>query len=78
MRTHRAVVRNGRLVLDEPTSLPEGQVIELEEADPFSDELVLSDDERRHVDALIEKGHAEARAGRTVSAEDFIDELDQQ
>jgi hypothetical protein len=74
--SHRAVVRNGRLILDEPTNLPEGQVVELEEADPFSDELELNADDRKRLDGMIERGMSAARDGRTVSAKDFIDELD--
>ena len=33
MHTHRARVRNGRLILDDPTDLPEGEVVELVRVD---------------------------------------------
>lgn len=42
MQPLKAQVKNGRLVLDEPTDLPEGEVVELVPAD--SDEM---DDEER-------------------------------
>jgi hypothetical protein len=34
-RAHEALVRNGRLVLDEPTDLPDGTVVPLFD-DPYS------------------------------------------
>jgi hypothetical protein len=73
---HKAVVRNGRLILDEPTDLPEGQVVELLDADPYSDELDLDGEQRARLDDAIDRGRADAKAGRTTSAKDFIDELD--
>jgi hypothetical protein len=42
MQSFKALVRNGRLVLDEPTDLPEGEVVELVPAD--ADDM---DDEER-------------------------------
>jgi hypothetical protein len=70
------MVRNGRLVLDEPTSLPEGKIVELEEADPYSDELELNAEQRTRVDDAIDRGLSDARAGRSSPASEFIDELD--
>ena len=72
METLRARVRNGRLVLDEPTSLPEGTEIELAVADPGDD---LDDDQRARLHESIERGIDDARAGRTIPAEDVIAEL---
>jgi hypothetical protein len=62
--TYLARVRNGRLVLDEPTDLPEGEVVELvEELDP---ELV----------AELDASLAELDAGCELKdAEEFIAEL---
>jgi hypothetical protein len=76
---HRAVVRNGRLVLDEPTNLPEGEVVELHDADPYAgtDDLSgLTAEERARMEAAIDRGLADARAGRTVSAEELFREID--
>jgi hypothetical protein len=43
MASHRAQVKNGRLTLDEPTTLPEGTVLDLVIDDEGDD---LDDDER--------------------------------
>ena len=50
MNPLRARVENGRLVLDEPTTLPEGTVIDLV-ADDEGD--TLSDEERRALHAAL-------------------------
>lgn len=73
MDTLRARVRNGRLVLDEPTSLPEGTELELSAADPGDD---LDDAQRDALHAAIDRGVADVKAGRTISAQQMIDELD--
>ena len=58
MQPLRAHVRNGRLVLDEPTDLPEGQVVEL----VLIDEVLahggddLDDEERERLHQSIERG----------------------
>jgi hypothetical protein len=41
----KAHVRNGRLLLDEPTDLPEGDVVHLQQVDAATDEG-MSDEER--------------------------------
>ena len=66
----RAQVKNGRLILDEPTDLPEGTVIELL---PIEDDL--DEDDRARLHAAIRRGIQEARAGESVPAEDFLREL---
>lgn len=66
----KAQVKNGRLTLDEPTDLPEGQVVYLQPVDG----LVVVDDDGRDAEdraalhAELEASIAEADAGRT---EDF-------
>lgn len=62
----KAHVRSGRLVLDEPTSLPEGAEISLL-VDPADD---LDDAERAELDAILDESLEDARAGRLVSNED--------
>ncbi len=61
----RARVRRGRLVLDEPVDLPEGTEVELV---PAAMDDALDEEDRRRLDAAIERGLADARAGRTVPA----------
>lgn len=77
MRALKAHVRGGRLVLDEPTDLPEGEDVELV---PLDDVLAsggdyLDDDERRRLHESIERGVEDVRAGRTVDAEQVIAKL---
>lgn len=68
----RARVKKGRLVLDEPTTLPDGAIVDLVVDDEGDD---LTDEERRALhDALSESWKsAEADQLRPVSA--ILDEL---
>ena len=77
MQPLKAHVKNGRLVLDEPTDLPEGEEIELV---PLDDVLAaggddLDDEERARLHQSIERGLEDAKAGRTVSARSAIAQL---
>jgi hypothetical protein len=70
-------VHNGRLVLDEPTDLPEGEVIELV---PLDEVLArsgdyLDDDERAALHRELDASVAEAEAGQLVDIEDALAEL---
>jgi hypothetical protein len=67
----RARVRNGRLVLDEPTDLPEGEEVELVPADADH----MDDEERAALRAELRASIAEAREGRLIDAADVIAEL---
>jgi len=67
-----ALVKNGRLTLDEPTDLPEGTVVPLEIADGWDD---LDDDERAALHAAIREGFEDAKAGRTIDAEEWSAKL---
>ncbi len=77
MQPLKAHVHNGRLVLDEPTDLPEGEVVHLQpvEAVVAVDEDELDDDERARLHQALDEGIAAARAGNHVDAEDFVNEL---
>jgi hypothetical protein len=77
MRALKAHVRGGRLVLDEPTDLPEGEVIELVALDGVlaDGEDDLDDEERERLHQSIERGLADIRAGRTVDATEVIAKL---
>lgn len=70
--TLKARVKGGRLVVDEPTDLPEGTEVELLPLDP-GDWLDETDRARLH-DALRES-QGDVEAGRLVSAEDVLREL---
>lgn len=80
MSVLEAHVKNGRLQLDEPTNLPEGTVVRLavvieEEEDLDELEALMDPEERVQLEASITRGMADARAGRGVDMEAFLDEL---
>jgi hypothetical protein len=68
----RARVQGGRLIVDEPTALPEGMVLGLVLDDEGDD---LDDAERRVRDAAIEVAWQQAQRGEGVPAQDVIDAL---
>ncbi|MDY7228129.1 hypothetical protein [Hyalangium rubrum] len=72
MATLKAEVRNGRLVLDVPTELPEGTALELVAAD-LGDEL--SEEERSALHEALSESWDEARAGKRVAAEEVLAKL---
>ena len=86
MATLKAEVKNGRLVLDEPTDLPEGTVIQLDVArtaddrhahldetdDPF---VALSAGERRALEDSLDCGTAQMEAGQGRPLREFLDDL---
>ncbi len=58
-----AVVRNGRLVLDEPTDLPEGTEVGLAVVDEPDE---MDDAERAALHASLRRSVAQAKAGQLV------------
>lgn len=68
----RARVKKGRLVLDEPTTLPEGTVIDLVIDDDGDD---LTDDERRALHDALSASSRSAEAGHLRPASRILDEL---
>ena len=67
----KAYVKNGRLVLDEPTSLPEGAEVRLWMVDGDD----LDDEDRAALHEAIREGFEDAKAGRTIDAADWAAEL---
>ncbi len=65
----KACVQNGRLVLDEPTDLPEGEVVYLVPVGEADQEDDLDDEERAALHRSLERGLADSRAGRVIDAE---------
>jgi hypothetical protein len=65
--TVRARVKNGRLVLDEPTDLPEGTEVELASID---DEL--DDEDRARLHAALDAADDELRAGKGIPGERIV------
>ncbi len=70
--TLKAQVRGGRLVLDEPTELPEGSEVELVLVDD-GDELEDEDRERLHASLL--RSAEQFREGRGIDADRALDSL---
>lgn len=77
LQSLRARVRNGRLLLDEPTDLPEGDVVELVQLDDVlaSGADDLDDEERAALRREIEASFAEEEAGQLIDAADAIADL---
>ena len=69
----RARVRGGRLTLDEPTTLPEGTELDLGVIDPGDE---LDEEERSRLHEALRASWASAQAGRTISAEELLEQLD--
>jgi hypothetical protein len=73
MQALLAHVKNGRLVLDEPTDLAEGSTVPLEIADDWDE---LDDEERAALHRELATSIAERKAGApTYSAEEVLAEF---
>jgi len=68
----RARVANRRLILDEPTDLPEGSVLDLVLDDEGDD---LDDDDRARLHAAIDESEAEIARGEFVTGDELLAEL---
>ena len=71
----RARVEKGRLVLDEPTTLPEGTVVDLVADDEGDD---LTNEERRALNEALSTSWRSAEAGSLQPASRILDELRRQ
>jgi predicted transcriptional regulator len=69
--TLTARVQNGRLVVDEPTQLPEGAEVTLQVIDGDD----LDEQERAQLHAAIEEGLDDAEADRVISMEESLAEI---
>jgi hypothetical protein len=78
MRTLKARVVKGRIVVDEPTDLPEGTELELLRADEFDDWSDLDDmdpSERARFEAQLKLSIEQADRGDLIPAEDVLAKL---
>jgi hypothetical protein len=73
MATLKAEVRKGRLILDVPSDLPDGTMVELQAADVDG----LEPAERRDLVEALERSIAQAESGQHRSAQEFFDALRQ-
>ena len=72
MQPLKAHVKDGRLVLDEPTDLPEGTEVQLTIVDDTDE---LDDDERVRLHEALKRSMAQAKAGQLVDADEVIGKL---
>ena len=72
MNSLRARVENGRLVLDEPTTLPDGTVVDLVLDDEGDD---LTETDRAALHAALTRSSESLNAGRVRPASAIVDEL---
>jgi len=70
--TLRARVQKGRLVLDEPTDLPEGTEVDLLPLDPGD---WLDDEDREALHRALDASSADIAAGRLVDADEVLREI---
>jgi hypothetical protein len=70
--TIKARVRAGRLVVDEPTDLPEGTEVQLLPLDPGD---WLDETDRAALHAALRESEADVDAGRLVDATEILKEL---
>lgn len=70
--TIKARVNGGRLVVDEPTELPEGTELELLPLDPGD---WLDDADRAALHEALRESDADVAAGRLVDAAEVLKEL---
>jgi hypothetical protein len=72
MQVIRTTVRNGRIFVDEPTTLPDGHEVEL----CVLNEDGMSESERHRLHDSIARGIRDGRAGREMDLGSFMDQLD--
>lgn len=77
MQPVKARVRNGRLVVDEPTDRPEGDEVELV---PLDEVLAhggdyLDAEERERLHTALREGIRQMKAGETIDAAEAMAEL---
>ncbi len=70
--TLKARVQKGRLVLDEPTDLPEGTEVDLLPLDPGD---WLDDEDRQALHRALDASAADVAAGRLVDADVVLREI---
>jgi len=70
----RARVQNGRLLVDEPTALPEGTVLDLVLDDEGDD---LDDADRQALHDALNRSWTSAQAGHTSPADRILERIRQ-
>jgi len=68
----KATVRNGRIVVDEPTTFPEGHELELHVLNDDG----MSEEERDRLHASLSRGIEDGREGREMELDTFLEQLE--
>jgi len=76
VETYRAKVKGGRLVMDEPTQLPDGTEIQLVQDLP-ADQDTLSAEERALLHRSLEQSLQEHKRGEVIPIESVLKELEE-
>ncbi len=79
----RAHLKNGQVVLDEPTDLPNGTELYVVPAAQLDAVVLLRDDglddeQRKRLHASIRQGIEDGRTGRVTDFDEFLEELESQ
>ena len=72
MQPLRAVVKDGRIVMDEPTELPEGTELVLAVVDEGDE---MDDAERARLHESLRRSIEQARAGQLIDGDEVIGRL---
>jgi hypothetical protein len=75
MQPIKAVVRNGRIVVDAPANLPDGTEVELQliaKGDPWAD---MDPQGRAELEEEIEAGYRDVASGNVVDARELLAQL---
>jgi hypothetical protein len=75
MHDMHAQVRNGHLVIDEPTDLPEGTVVELKVVKTEDPWAGMAPEERAELEESIEEGFRDMENGDHMEARAFMAQL---
>jgi hypothetical protein len=72
MQPLKAIVKNGRIVMDEPTELPDGTELVLAAVDESED---MDAAERARLHESLRRSVAQAKAGQLIDADEVIGKL---
>jgi hypothetical protein len=78
MQPLKAHVKNGRLIMDEPTDRPEGEVVELVPLEEVAQVIAHSNDDevdRERLHESLREGIRQMNAGDTIDAATALAEL---
>ena len=78
MVAHKAHVENGRIVVDEPTDLPDGTTLEVGSLEVLDDDDDLDAEERAELHGSLDDAIADIEAGHGVDGDEVIRRLLQQ